>query len=151
VERTWRSVDTTPPSVLSNGWSGACAWSPRHDRLCLGDGASRVVAEDACGGVAIAWSGCVSDQPDEAPDPSSPDDGDGRFTEDCVVTPEDACLRVERAGSDPEGRRYALAITVTDACGNAITVPGDVLVPRDRRGGEAGPDDPCVRGNGVRR
>ena len=41
----------------------------------------------------------------------------------------------ERMGGRPEGRRYVVSATVTDACGNTSTpaIVGTIFVPHDQR------------------
>lgn len=148
--------DVTPPEIVSSDLTSFCLWPPRHDMYCLGDAAAHVVARDACQpNVIIRWSGCESDQPDEAREDGRPENGDGHFADDCQVGDDGTlCVRVERAGSDPvdgrntyEGRHYRVTVTVDDGCGNIATLPGTLNVPHDRRGGSGGQDDPCVAGS----
>jgi hypothetical protein len=141
-------ADTTPPVVTANRLEGPCLWPPRHDFYCLGDVAGLVDAADDCGAVTLTYLGCASDQPDEAPEPGSPDNGDGHFANDCQVSADgrELCVRVERAGNDPEGRHYGVLVAASDGCNNVTVVGGTVFVPHDRRGGSGGQDDPCQRG-----
>ncbi len=148
--------DVTPPVIVSSNLAALCLWPPRHDMFCLGLPSDHVVARDACQpDVIMRWTGCVSDQPDEAREPGRPENGDGHFARDCQLNPDGTlCVRVERAGSDPvagrntfDGRRYGVSIEVDDGCGNIVTTSGTLHVPHDRRGGSGGQDDPCQRGN----
>jgi hypothetical protein len=142
-------ADLTPPEITGNALDGLCLWPPRHDFVCLTDPAALVTAIDACQpGVTLRWLGCASDQPDEAREPGRPENGDGHFPGDCVVSDDgrEICVRVERAGNDPEGRHYGLLVVADDGCGNTVTVGGTAFVPHDRSGGSGGQDDPCVRG-----
>jgi hypothetical protein len=148
------AADLTPPEVLGTSVAGLCAWPPRHDLLCLTDPGSLVEAVDACQpGVLVRFVGCASDQPDEAREDGRPENGDGSFPDDCRVSEDgqEICVRVERAGNDPEGRTYAVLLEVDDGCGNTTAVGGSVFVPHDRRGGPgggpAGPGDPCEPGD----
>jgi len=143
------SEDTTPPVILDNRLETVCLWPPRHDMYCLEDPAAWVSAEDACTAVSLRFIGCVSDQPDEAREEGRPENGDGHFENDCQVSTDgqQICVRVERAGNDPEGRHYGILVEATDDCGNAVVVEGSAFVPHDRRGGSGGQDDPCLRGN----
>jgi hypothetical protein len=152
--RSYEVVDTTPPVVDASGFSALCLWPPRHDGFPLGAASSRVSATDSCSEVTIEWLGCASDQPDEAREEGRPENGDGNFPNDCVVSDDgsEMTVRVERAGGDPdgdrkEGRNYGLLVRVSDECGNSVLVEGLANVPHDRKGGSGGQDDPCLRGN----
>jgi hypothetical protein len=65
-------------------------------------------------------------------------------TEDCRVAPDrqSFCVRAERAGKDPAGRRYAVSIVASDDCGNqsAAAVIGSIDVPHDQSQSES-----CIR------
>jgi len=152
--RSYEVVDTTPPVVDVSSLAALCLWPPRHDGFPLGEASSRVSAVDACSEVTIEWLGCVSDQPDEAREDGRPENGDGHFADDCVVSDDgsEMTVRVERAGNDPggdrkQGRHYGLLILVSDECGNTVIVEGAAHVPHDRQGGSGGQDDPCLRGD----
>lgn len=136
-------VDTTPPVVEASDEAVACLWPPNHRYVCM----DRAVLgspsiSDACS-EPVTWriAGCVSSQPDEAPDGSGWN-GDGRFADDCLVAPDgdSICVRSERAGAGPTraeaqaGRTYGLAIVATDACGNESepTVVGTIHVAHDQ-------------------
>ena len=132
-------VDSTPPVVESIDLPG-CLWPPNHRYACFEDLAARVVATDDCGEVFVRFSGCASDQPDEAPEEGDRGgrelgNGDGRTFDDCVIAPDGgaACLRTERQGTDPSGRTYLLSVEVSDSCGNAVEIPWAVHVPHDQR------------------
>ena len=83
---------------------------------------------------------CTADQPNEGP--SGGWNGDGSTGPDCVISPDQLsfCVRAERAGSGPApedaqlGRRYAVKVVATDACGNASDPVkiGNILVPHDQ-------------------
>jgi hypothetical protein len=143
------AADRTPPVVTENRLDGLCLWSPRHDFVCIDDPGAFITATDACGSVTFRWLGCASDQPDEAREVGRPENGDGHFPGDCVVSPDgsELCVRVERAGTEPEGRTYGLLVEVSDGCTNVTVVGGNAHVPHDRSGGSGGQDDPCVSGN----
>jgi len=148
--RTYTVEDTTPPEILDNLLAdGPCLWPPRHDFVCLDDPADWVTAEDLCGSVELTFAGCVSDQPDEAPEPGRPENGDGHFPDDCRLSADgrSVCARVERAGTDPGGRHYSITVLAVDECGNATPADGSLFVPHDRRSGSGGKDDPCMRGD----
>jgi hypothetical protein len=152
---TVNAQDLTPPDVTATDLTELCLWPPRHDYFHVGSAASHVTAVDACQPfVNVTWTGCSSDQPDEAPEDGRPENGDGHFTEDCFVDAAgELWVRVERAGRDPVagrntfvGRHYSVGVSVDDGCGNVVTLPGTMRVPHDRRGGSGGQDDPCQRG-----
>ena len=88
----------------------------------------------------MRFAGCVSDQPDDAPDPLWPGwNGDGSTREDCVIGDEgmSLCARAERCAAGPRaaaGRRYAVTMVGIDDCGNrsAPVTVGSLHVPHDR-------------------
>lgn len=126
-------VDDTPPTVAPGAGDLACLWPPAHGRACFrrADFEAAVSLSDDCS-EPIEWrlAGCASDQPDDGL-------GDGRTVDDCLVDPagEWICVRAERSGLVPAGRRYAVAVVATDACGNESepAVVGFVHVPHDSR------------------
>ena len=132
-------VDTTPPVIESVDLPG-CLWVPNHRYACFEDLASRVVATDNCSDdLTVRFSGCASDQPDEAPEDGDRGgqelgNGDGHTRDDCAVAPDGsaACLRSERQGTDEGGRNYTLLIEVSDGCGNTATLRWTVHVPHDQ-------------------
>jgi hypothetical protein len=141
--------DDTTPVVGSSELEPVCLWPPRHDYFALGDPSRYVDAVDGCGTLTYRWMGCASDQPDEAREEGRPENGDGHFTDDCLVLDDGAemLVRVERAGNDPEGRSYGLAVLVDDGCGHSVIVERLAQVPHDRSGGSGGQGDPCRRGS----
>lgn len=120
-------TDTTPP-ILSPGPDVlACAWPPNHSYACFGRSEFAPVAVDDCSGpVTWRFAGCASDQPDDGL-------GDGHFTEDCVASADEICVRSERMGMRAEGRTYSVLAVATDACGNeSAPMPiGAIHVPHD--------------------
>jgi hypothetical protein len=123
-------VDTTPPVVARGEADLHCLWPPSHWFVCFGREDFAPVVTDNCS-EPVTWSfaGCASDQPADST-------GDGDTEADCVVAPDGsgACVRSERQGGVPAGRRYAVAIVAVDACGNAseATPIGNVHVPHDQ-------------------
>jgi hypothetical protein len=133
--------DTTPPVV--EGWDGdlACLWPANHWYVCFGSTSFNPEITDNCS-EPITWSfsGCGSNQPEDAPDPAWPGwNGDGDTLSDCVLGSQGTgfCVRAERAGAGPkaqEGRRYRVEIVAADACGNS-SLPaeiGKIHVPHDQ-------------------
>ena len=94
---------------------------------------------DACDPTpAVAEIACRSDQCDNAPCPEHPgENGDGNTTGDCVYDggTDQLAMRSERAGTDPEGRNYALDLTAVDGCGNSSgpVVVFTGYVPHDQK------------------
>jgi len=138
-ERTVSFNDTEPPTVMAPEGPSACIWPPNHSYVCIDLASLDVTVSDSCTEATWRLSGCVSDQPDEAPEDDSDFNGDGNFEDDCVVSPDGAmiCVRAERAGSGADaqaGRTYTLLAIATDECGNeseplpAVTVH----VPHDQ-------------------
>jgi hypothetical protein len=122
--------DTTPPLVVPSEAEWACLWPPSHGYACLPRAQLPTPeASDCHGPVTWRFGGCQSDQPDD-------DIGDGHTEQDCVVLEggDVVCLRSERSGTDADGRRYAVAVVATDACGNdsAPFPAGRVHVPHDQ-------------------
>ncbi len=67
---------------------------------------------------------------------SRPENGDGHFPNDCVLSEDgsEMTVRVERPDLDPagdrkEGRNYVPLILVSDECGNTVVVEGAAHVP----------------------
>ena len=125
-----RVVDTTPPVVPGSGAELGCMWPPNHWYICFT--AADLGLEDAsdCNPVELRFTGCVSDQPDDAreSDPGSPFNGDGHTTEDCLILDGGrvVCARSERAGRGPaaqDGRHYGITVAASDSCGSTS---GDV-------------------------
>ncbi|MFC2174188.1 PKD domain-containing protein, partial [Acidobacteriota bacterium] len=134
--------DTTPPEVQGEGML-ACLWPPNHWYVCLGPDDLEIVASDlCCEPVDIRFTGCRSDQPDDAPDGhpiSGGWNGDGHTTEDCMIVQDGqtVCVRAERAGAGTmaqNGRHYAFEVEATDSCGNTseLVAVGNVYVPHDQ-------------------
>ena len=126
-------VDTTPPVVASGTADLLALWPPNHRMVCLDRNAfSPTVSDDCSEPVTWRFAGCESDQADDGRGV-----GDGHTSADCVVEAagDRLCIRAERNGTGRSGRRYAVAIVATDACGNAsdpVTI-GFVHVPHDQR------------------
>jgi hypothetical protein len=141
--RTVTIRDTTPPVVEPQ--PGVCLWPPNHWYVCFDKADFPGAVVDACPGtVSWAFTGCSSDQCDEAPCPGHPgENGDGNTINDCVIGPTGqwVCMRAERAGTDPEGRHYGVVVSATDECGNSVTVPFmTVYVPHDQH-----PHEDCLK------
>lgn len=142
VQQVVTVVDTTPPTVTAAGGSIACMWPPNHWYVGFSVADLRVEVSDNCSEpVSVELAGCVSDQPDDAPDTASGTDwnGDGHTENDCVISPDGQTIyvRSERCGTGPtaqEGRHYSVLVIATDACGNSSApVPaGTILVPHDQ-------------------
>jgi hypothetical protein len=117
-------------------------WPPNHWYICFTPDQFMPTLDDNCS-EPVTWrfTGCASDQPDDAPDPNWPGwNGDGNTRNDCVVLlgGTGICVRSERCDTGPTartGRHYGVAIAATDACGNTgpSTVIGYIHVPHDRR------------------
>jgi hypothetical protein len=136
-------VDLIPPQVGASDEDLFCLWPPNHRYVCFDDGAFSPTITDNCTPTPTwLFDACSSDQPDDAPMGGGPN-GDGSTVHDCIVGAgdDDVCARSERAGSDPDGRRYALDIEATDACGNVspATTMGNLYVPHDQS-----PAEVCV-------
>lgn len=140
--QTVHVVDTTPPEVEPSNAPIACLWPPNHWYVAVSVSDLSVTARDACS-EPVTWrvSGCVSDQPDDAPERPVGDgwNGDGRTTQDCVVSPDGQTVhvRAERCGTGPtaqDGRHYGILVVAKDACGNESpeVVAGTVHVPHDQ-------------------
>jgi hypothetical protein len=149
--RTYRVVDTTPPSFSGGGEEFEVGlWPPGHGYVAF-DVADLARATDACGLAVVLATGCASDQPEDAPDGRSGDaaggdaadraeaNGDGHTDEDCVVSLDGTrfAARAERLGSCGTGsaRTYVVELTATDECGNSASSAGRVVVGHDRAGG----------------
>lgn len=142
-------VDLIPPQVAASDANLYCLWPPNHKYVCFDQTAFAPTITDNCTPTPMwLFDSCTSDQPDDAPDGGGPN-GDGRTVNDCVVGDgsDDVCARSERAGSDPEGRHYALGIEATDLCGNVSTptVMGNLYVPHDNS-----PQQSCTAPSGPR-
>lgn len=119
-------ADSTPPQVTAGSGLAECLWSPNHWSVCFHvDDVAPEVTDD-CNAVTVTIVGCLSDQPDEAPDAAFPPgdfNGDGKTVEDCVISPDGdvACVRAERAGAGAlaqDGRTVSFLVVAKDACGN---------------------------------
>lgn len=126
-------VDTTPPVVTAAGAGAHCLWPPRHRPVHFTRADFDPLVTDACSGpVSWRFHDCASDQADDANGT-----GDGSTDGDCAVDPdgEGFAVRAERDGTGSAGRRYAVSVVATDACGNASApaVVGHVVVPHDAR------------------
>jgi Peptidase family M23 len=136
-------VDLLPPQVVESDEDLFCLWPPRHAYVCFEkDQFSPTVTDNCTQSPSWLFDACTSDQPDDAPEDGGPN-GDGHTRNDCVVGAgnDDVCARAERAGADPEGRRYNLDIEATDVCGNvsSATEIGNLYVPHHQS-----PKQTCV-------
>ncbi|MFC2171226.1 hypothetical protein ACFLU6_01185 [Acidobacteriota bacterium] len=143
--------DTTPPEVEGSEEILYCLWPPNHKYYCFDRSYFDPYITDNCS-EPITWKfvDCASDQPDNAPDKDEDPhgwNGDGDTTDDCIVDPLGNwfCVRAERAGTGPtapDGRRYAVTITATDACGNESdrVIIGYIYVPHDQS-----PTEDCLK------
>jgi hypothetical protein len=136
-------VDTRPPVVTESSGDAHCLWPPNHGFVAFSRADFAPTLTDNCS-EPVSWifAGCASTQPED-------DLGDGRTGPDCVVSPDGAELlvRAERQGGDPAGRRYAVRIVATDACGNssAPALIGHVHVPHDQSPAARGCRKPTMR------
>jgi hypothetical protein len=123
-------VDTTPPEIQSGETNLYCLWPPDHEYVCFDATDFSPSITDNCS-EPVTWEfvDCLSSQPDDGY-------GDGDTFDDCVVETDGQhfCVRAERSGLDPSGRKYAVTITATDACNNtsAPEVIGYIYVPHDQ-------------------
>jgi hypothetical protein len=129
-------VDLLPPQIVPSEEDLACLWPPRHGYVCFDESAFAPTITDNCTPTPTwVFDACTSDQPDDAPQDGGPN-GDGHTFHDCKIGEgeDDVCARAERAGADPEGRRYLLDIESTDVCGNVSTATsiGNLYVPHDQ-------------------
>ena len=155
-DQTVTVVDTTPPEITPGSDNLFCLWPPNHWYVCFTDQDILPEVKDNCSEpVTWVFSGCASDQPDDAreSDPTSPWNGDGHTTEDCVVLADGKglCVRAERAGTGPtaqSGRHYGIAMIARDACGNESkpVVVGNIYVPHDQSPAEKSCIDSTHRG-----
>jgi hypothetical protein len=121
--------DTTAPGILGGDSDLYCIWPPNHWLACFTTSDLAPEVSDNCGRAVEWWfTGCASDEPEDGL-------GDGHSRPDCVVDSDGTsfCVRAERSGPRPEGRRYAVSVAARDACGNqsGSAVIGNVLVPHD--------------------
>lgn len=131
--------DTTPPVVTPGGEIQHCLWPPNHGYVCFFmDDFAPVIMDNCSEPIEWAFAGCQSNQPDDAPG-----GGDGHTTDDCMVSLDGGsfCVRAERGASGPgakQGRRYAVSVTATDACGNEsqAVVIGNIHVPFSGQNGQ---------------
>jgi hypothetical protein len=137
-------LDTVAPVVAPGGADLHCLWPPNHAMHAFSTADFVPATGDGCG-TAVTWQfvDCASDQAADGP-------GDGSTEVDCEVASDGLgiAVRAERAGRIHAGRRYAISVVPTDACGNVgePAVIGFVHVPHDDRDGL-----PCVRTGGGRR
>lgn len=131
-------VDTTPPEVVPGADAPVCLWPPNHKLVLLAGIVAGVELVDNCDpDPGLTVLGCVSDQCDDAPCAGHPgENGDGRTVNDCNYDEQADVLsvRAERAGTEPEGRNYALTGQAVDSCGNQSGVLElfGVHVPHDQ-------------------
>lgn len=147
-------LDDVAPTVgsASGGDADVCLWPPNHNYVPVTTADLSVLVTDGCTSATWRIVGCVSNQPDEAPEPSDVDrwNGDGNTEQDCVVSDDGTQLwvRAERCGAGvnaQDGRRYGIAVVAVDECGNesAPTIAGSVYVPHD----QAPAEDGCLDSN----
>ena len=123
--------DTTPPVVTLASDPLALLWPPNHRIRCLTAADLALTAVDACSD-AVAWRfvDCRSDQPDDGL-------GDGHHAPDCFASDDGGslCVRSERQGGVPEGRRYTVVAEALDPCGNSTgpVLSGEIHVVHDQR------------------
>lgn len=131
--------DTIPPDLQANGKS-VCLWPPSHGYVVLDlEAAGLLEALDSCDPEPkVEILEVISSQPDDGV-------GDGNTTDDgVVVNGGEVCVRVERSGTDPDGRKYNVRLRASDASGNKTEGQFEiVVVPHDRSG-----DEPCLHTRG---
>jgi len=138
-------VDTTPPEVVLGAEHQVCLWPPNHKMVLLPGVLADVEVVDNCDpNPELTVLGCVSDQCDDAPCPEHPgENGDGKTVNDCSYDEGSDVLaaRAERAGTDPDGRNYALTGQAVDSCDNVTGVLElfGVHVPHDQS-----PQQDCI-------
>ena len=138
------TIDTAPPVVVPGPDNAVCLWPPNHKFVFIPGVTSGVQVVDACDPAPlVAAIECRSDQCDDAPCPEHPgENGDGKTTGDCAYDgdTDTLALRSERAGTDPDGRRYFLDLTAVDGCGNSSgpVVVFSGYVPHDQNPREKG-------------
>ena len=148
--------DTEPPVVTGAGPGAgpiACMWPPNHWYVPFTVDLLDIGLTDNCTGATWRVTGCVSDQPDDAPESGSDWNGDGNTENDCVVSADGRTVyvRSERCGTGPtaqDGRHYGLAVVATDDCGNesAPVIAGVIHVPHDQSPHERGCRNPTHEG-----
>jgi hypothetical protein len=131
--------DTTPPVIDDSDTFTHCIWPPNHWYVCFDSSDFSPAITDNCS-EPVTWDfvGCESDQPEDGL-------GDGHTFNDCVISPDGKqfCVRAERAGGDPAGRHYSVAIVATDACDNStdsVSI-GYIYVPHDM----SDHDEGCIK------
>jgi len=122
-------IDAIPPEIAPRPALIGTLWPPNHKMYCYPATAfSADVSDDCSGPGGLLLVGCASSQPDDG-------NGDGNTTGDCEVRDggQTICVRAERDGGDPAGRRYEILAVGLDQCGNASaeSVVGWVDVPHD--------------------
>ena len=138
LRASYSVVDTTPPTINASGGPVACLWPPNHWYVPISVSDLNVDVTDSCGTATYRVTGCVSDQPDDAPESGSDWNGDGHTVNDCIVGADGVLyVRSERAGTGPtaqDGRHYGIGIVAVDECGNVspTAVAGTIHVPHDQ-------------------
>ncbi|MDA8018626.1 MAG: glycoside hydrolase [Thermoanaerobaculia bacterium] len=126
-------IDTLPPAIGGEIVQQVLR-DPDHGYRCFQGVRDQAHVVDRCGSLPIQREiACESSQCDDAPCPQYPgQEGDGSTIDDCTYDPvaDLLCARAERAETNPEGRRYAVTLTATDACGFARNAQiMDIFVP----------------------
>lgn len=127
--------DVAPPEIAGSLDEVACLWPANHWWVCFSSADFAVTATGDCPPIAVVLVDCLSDQPAD-------DRGDGHFEPDCVVSPDGVCVRAERDGRDPAGRRYTITAAAVDGIGQ-VSEPqpvGTIFVPHD-----LAPSHDCIR------
>lgn len=90
-------------------------WPPNHKYVEI-TVAADVSWVDADGPGTVTIVSVSSSQPDNAPDPPDPRQGDGDTVDDIVITGDlTVDARAERAGNDPDGRTYTIVVEARQA------------------------------------
>jgi hypothetical protein len=121
--------DTTPPSLVVDA-NPECLWPPNH-KLVLYDFASglNVTAKDECDAAPVVKIIALSSDQD------AEGGGSGHPGADVFFGDRAMCLRAERAGTEPLGRKYTARLEAADAAGNTTTKEVTISVPHDQAGG----------------
>jgi hypothetical protein len=128
---TLRVSDTLAPVIVGGAGDLHRLRPPNHTMRWFGTEEFTPSIADSCdSGVAWWFTGCASDQPADGL-------GEGSTEPDCVVAADGRSfgVRCERSGLVAAGRRYAISIAASDACGNVSgsMVIGYIVIPHDQR------------------